>query len=194
MSAEPTYQELVRVSAHFGLPSAALVEKDFYVVKALAAIAAVELKELQSAPRLWRRHGAKPRAPFDPAHVGGHRSADRDRQQPAGERTLRRLRARVTEALLGAGFKFDPEDPAYRKIGNETRYTIYRLPYEPAAVGEGALRPTIQIETAVWPLYRPAVELPVISSGEWSRHSLSKPGIKTLDLRKVWIIGQPPTG
>jgi hypothetical protein len=30
-------------------------------------------------------------------------------------------------------------------------------------VGEGALRPTIQIETAVWPLRRAAVELPVIS-------------------------------
>ena len=56
-----------------------------------------------------------------------------------------------------------PEDPAYRKSGNESRYTIYRLPYEPAATGEGALRPTIQIETAVWPLRRPAVERPVIS-------------------------------
>jgi hypothetical protein len=80
-----------------------------------------------------------------------------------GRGTLRRLRARITDALLGAGFKFDPEDPVYRKTDNETRYTVYRLPYEPAAVGEGALRPTIQIETAVWPLYRPPVELPVIS-------------------------------
>ena len=73
------------------------------------------------------------------------------------------MRARVTEALLGAGFKFDPADPAYRKSGNESRYTIYRLPYEPVTTGEGALRPTIQIETAVWPLRRPAIELPVIS-------------------------------
>jgi hypothetical protein len=80
-----------------------------------------------------------------------------------GRGTLRRLRARITEALLGAGFKFDPDDPAYRKTGNETRYTIYRLPYDPLTTGAGALRPTIQIETAVWPLYRPAVELPVIS-------------------------------
>jgi hypothetical protein len=76
---------------------------------------------------------------------------------------LRRLRAWVTEALLGMGFKFDPADPAYRKSGNESRYTIYRLPYEPVTIGEGALRPTIQIETAVWPLRRPAVERPVIS-------------------------------
>ena len=31
MSGEPTLAELVRVGAHFGLPSPALVEKDFYV-------------------------------------------------------------------------------------------------------------------------------------------------------------------
>src|SRR3984893_12799024 len=102
-------RELLEVQAYFGLPSPALVEKDLYVVKALAAIAA------------------------------------------------------ITEGLLTAGFKFDAKDPAYSKSGNESRYTIYRLPYEPAATGEGALRPTIQIETAVWPLRRMAVERPVIS-------------------------------
>jgi hypothetical protein len=83
--------------------------------------------------------------------------------KPPGRGALRRLRDAITEALLSAGFKFDPEDPAYRKSRNESRYTIYRLPYEPAAAGEGALRPTIQIETAVWPLRRAAVDLPVIS-------------------------------
>ena len=31
---------------------------------------------------------------------------------------LRRLRARVTEALLGVGFKFDPTDQAYRRTQN----------------------------------------------------------------------------
>jgi hypothetical protein len=64
---------------------------------------------------------------------------------------------------MSVGFKFDPDNPAYRKSGNESRYTIYRLPYEPLATGEGALRPTIQIETAVWPLRRAAVERPVTS-------------------------------
>ena len=44
MSGEPSLQELLEVQAHFGLPSPALVEKDFYVVKALAAIAAVEME------------------------------------------------------------------------------------------------------------------------------------------------------
>jgi hypothetical protein len=37
------------VQEHFGLPSPALVEKDFYVVKALAAIAAG--RDRSAAPR-----------------------------------------------------------------------------------------------------------------------------------------------
>jgi hypothetical protein len=49
------------------------------------------------------------------------------------------------------------------ELEGESRYTIYRLPYEPVVTGEGALRPMIQIETAVWPLRRPLIELPVIS-------------------------------
>jgi hypothetical protein len=68
--------------------------------------------------------------------------------KPPGRGAPRRLRDAITQALLSAGFKFDPRDPAYRKSGNESRYMIYRLPYEPAATGEGALRPTIQIEMA----------------------------------------------
>ena len=35
-----------RSTSHFGLPSPALVEKDFHVVKALAAIAAIETAPL----------------------------------------------------------------------------------------------------------------------------------------------------
>lgn len=163
MSAEPSLEELLEVQAYFRLPSAALVEKDFYVVKALAAIAAVELEELHlrlvfgGGTALSRAHRLIRRMSED---VDLRIVTDSNRP---GRGTLRRLRASITEALLGAGFKFNPEDPAYRKTGNETRYTIYRLPYEPAAVGEGALRPTIQIETAVWPLNRPAVDLPVTS-------------------------------
>lgn len=163
MSAEPSLQELLEVQAHFGLPSPALVEKDFYVVRALAAIVAVEMKGLPlrlvfgGGTALSRAHRLVRRMSEDidlRIVVDNNRSA---------RGALRRLRTKVTEALLGAGFKFDPADPAYRKSGNESRYTIYRLPYEPVTTGEGALRPTIQIETAVWPLRRPAVERPVIS-------------------------------
>jgi hypothetical protein len=153
-------RELLEVQAYFGLPSPALVEKDRHVVKALGAIAAIDTTPLRlvfgggtalsRAHRLVRRMSED----IDLRIVSG---------APPGRGALRRLRDAITQALLSAGFKFDPEDPACRKSGNESRYTIYRLPYEPAVTGQGALRPTIQIETAVWPLRRPAVGLPVIS-------------------------------
>jgi predicted nucleotidyltransferase component of viral defense system len=163
LSAEPSLQELLEVQAHFGLPSPALVEKDFYVVKALAAIAAVDMEGLPlrlvfgGGTALSRAHRLVRRMSED---IDLRIVVDNNR---LARGALRRLRTRVTEALLGAGFKFDPADPAYRKSGNESRLTVYQLPYEPVTTGEGALRPTIQIETAAWPLRRPAIELPVIS-------------------------------
>lgn len=76
---------------------------------------------------------------------------------------LRRLRDTITRALLDAGFQFDPENPENRESGNASRYTLFRLPYQPIAKGEGSLRPEIQVEMAVWPLRLPSVELPLIS-------------------------------
>jgi hypothetical protein len=161
LSGEPTLEELLEVQAYFRLPSPALVEKDFYVVRALAAIAAIDTAPLRlvfgGGTALSRAHRMVRRMSED---IDLRIVAGNDRP-PRG--ALRRLRASVSEALLGAGFKFDPDDPAYRRTQNATRYTIYQLPYDPLATGEGALRPTIQIETAAWPLRRPAVELPVIS-------------------------------
>jgi hypothetical protein len=142
------------------LPSAALVEKDWYVVKALAAITAADTAPLRlvfgggtamsRAHRLIRRMSED----IDLKIVG-----DEEPRRPV----LRRLRDTITEALLAAGFRLDPANRAHRDSRNESRYTIYRLPYEPITAGQGALRPEIQIETAVWPLRRPAVALPVIS-------------------------------
>jgi predicted nucleotidyltransferase component of viral defense system len=161
LNGELTLEELLEVQAHFGLPSPALVEKDFYVVKALAAIAAIDTAPLRlvfgGGTALSRAHRLTRRMSEDidlRIVVDNNRSA---------RGALRRLRSKVTEALLGVGFKFDPADRAYRRSQNATRYTIYQLPYEAVTIGEGALRPTIQIETAAWPLHRPAVELPVIS-------------------------------
>jgi hypothetical protein len=142
------------------LPSAALVEKDWYVVKALAAITAADTAPfrlvfgggtaMSRAHRLIRRMSED----IDLKIVG-----DEEPRRPV----LRRLRDTITEALLAAGFRLDPANRAHRDSRNESRYTIYRLPYEPITAGQGALRPEIQIETAVWPLRRPAVALPVIS-------------------------------
>jgi predicted nucleotidyltransferase component of viral defense system len=147
--------------AHFGLPNPAVIEKDLYVVKALSAIAAIDPAPLRlvfgGGTALSRAHRLIQRMSED---VDLRIVADNNRPP---RNALRRLREKITEALHAAGFKFDPLDPACRKTGNASRYTIYRLPYEPAVAGEGALRPTIQIETAVWPLRLPSVELPVIS-------------------------------
>jgi hypothetical protein len=54
----------------------------------------------------------------------------------SGRGTLRRLRAKVTEALLGAGFKFDPEDL--------TRRMALRL--DNASVLPAYPQPTVQLE------------------------------------------------
>jgi hypothetical protein len=43
LSDRPTLQELLEIQEHFGLPSTALVEKDWHVVKALAAIMAEDV-------------------------------------------------------------------------------------------------------------------------------------------------------
>jgi hypothetical protein len=153
-------QDLLEVQKHFELPSPALVEKDWYVVKALAAINTADVRPfrlvfsggtaLSRAHRLTRRMSED----IDLKIVS-------DEPRPRAE--LRQLRDRVTRALLDAGFQFDPENPEHRDSGNASRYTIYRLPYPPLVTGEGALRPEIQIETAVWPLRLPSVEQSVTS-------------------------------
>jgi hypothetical protein len=157
---KPSLQDLLEVQKYFDLPSPVLVEKDWYVVRALAAINNADVKPfrlvfsggtaLSRAHRLIRRMSED----LDLKIV-----SDEPRSRPE----LRKLRDNVTNALLHAGFQFDPENAAHRDSGNESRYTIYRLPYMPLVSGEGALRPEIQIETAVWPLRLPSVERSVTS-------------------------------
>ncbi len=160
MRDNPSLQDLLEVQKHFDLPSPVLVEKDWYVVRALAAINTTDVKPfhlvfsggtaLSRAHRLTRRMSED----IDLKIVS---------DQPRSRAELRKLRDNVTSALLHAGFQFDPENAAHRDSGNASRYTIYRLPYTPLVTGEGALRPEIQIETAVWPLRLPSVEQSVIS-------------------------------
>jgi predicted nucleotidyltransferase component of viral defense system len=160
LSAKPSLQALLEIQAYFGLPSPALVEKDWYVVQALAAISAADTAPLRlvfgGGTALSRTHRLIQRMSED---IDMKIVGDTEPTRPA----LRRLRDTITEALLAAGFRFDPANRAHRDSRNETRYTIYRLPYEPVTAGEGALRPEIQLETAVWPLRRPTIVLPVSS-------------------------------
>jgi hypothetical protein len=47
LSDKLSLQDLLEVQKHFGLPNPALVEKDWYVVKAIAAIAAIDTSPFQ---------------------------------------------------------------------------------------------------------------------------------------------------
>ena len=150
MSDKPTLEELLEVQEYFGLPSPALVEKDWHVVRALAAIAAVNPGEFRlvfgGGTALSRAYKLTKRM-----------SEDVDLKivckTPPSRGALRKLRTDITNALLAAGFAFDPDDETCRVSMYKGQYTKYMLPYEPLAHGQG-LRPHVQIETSVWPLRR----------------------------------------
>lgn len=178
-----TLQDLLEVQRYFELPSPALVEKDWYVVKALAAINTADVKPfrlvfsggtaLSRAHRLTRRMSED----IDLKIVS-------DKPRSRGE--LRKLRDTITRALLTAGFQFDPENAAHRDSGNASQYTIYHLPYAPLTTGQGALRPEIQIETAVWPLRLPSVEQTVTSFwAEAFKHPPEVPSISCVALTET---------
>jgi len=160
LSDDPTLDELLEVQEHFGLPGPSLVEKDWYVVKALAAIAAVETGEFRlvfgGGTALSRAHRFTQRM-----------SEDVDLKivcaKAPSRAALRKLRSDLTDALLAAGFEFDPQDEKHRVSMYKGHYTKYQLPYKAIAEGRGILRPDVQIETSVWPLRRAAVDKPVIS-------------------------------
>lgn len=160
MSDELDLQDILDTQAHFDLPSPALVEKDFYVVKALRAIALTDttpfLLAFGGGTALSRAHRLLPRMSedIDLKIVG---------EEPITRPALRQLRDSLTKSLQDAGFEFDPSKREHRDSRNESRYTIFRLPYQALSRGEGALRPGIQIEAAVWPLRRPSIRLPVSS-------------------------------
>lgn len=159
MSDEPTLEELLEAQEHFGLPSPGLVEKDWHVVKALAAIAAVDTGEFRlvfgGGTALSRAYKLTKRM-----------SEDVDLKivckTPPSRGALRRLRNDITAALLAVGFEFDPDNEKHRLSMYKGHYTKFMLPYKPIAQGQG-LRPGVQIETSVWPLRRHAVDKPVIS-------------------------------
>jgi len=133
---------LLEVQKQFDLPSPVLIEKDWYVVTALAAINAADLKPFRlvfsGGTALSRAHRLIQRMSED---IDLKIVSDEPRSRPE----LRKLRDIVTSALLHAGFQFDPDNAAHRDSGNASRYTIYRLPYTALVTGEGALRPEIKI-------------------------------------------------
>lgn len=157
-------REFREVQAFFRLPSVSLVEKDVHVVRAIQAVASVAADPftlvfgggtaLARAHKIVRRMSEdvdfKIVPPTTPLSRNGLR------QQ------LGTLRDRVTAALQAAGFAFDPADKAALNSQNESRYTVYQLPYPESGAGEG-LRPTIQIELTYATLRLPPVVLPIAS-------------------------------
>ena len=160
MNDKPSLEQLLAVQEHFGLPSPALVEKDWYVVKALAAIAAAETPPFRlifgGGTALSRAHGLIRRMSED---------IDLKIVSPSkpSRAALDNLRSTITDALLGAGFAFDPQNPEQRTSMYDNKYTRYQFPYEAIARGEGTLRPEIQIETSVWPMRNPSIDRPLRS-------------------------------
>jgi hypothetical protein len=158
--------DLRAVADFFGLTGTAPVAKDFAVVRAIRAMAAVDAAPftlvfgggtaLARAHRLVRRMSEDvdfkimltPAAPVSRSGLHRQRSA---------------LRDRVTAALQAAGFAFDPTDAAQTRSRDASSYTIWQLPYEPTSGAGQGLRPTIQIELNYALLRRSPVTLAVAS-------------------------------
>lgn len=159
-------RELREVQAFFRLPSIGLVEKDLFVVRAIAALTSIDAAPFRlvfgGGTALARAHKLVRRMSEDvdfkivldaPALLG--RSLLRQR--------LGALRDEVTAALQAAEFAFDPQPGKAVRSRNESRYTIWQLPYDSqTGAGEG-LRPTIQVELTYAPLRTNSILLPVRS-------------------------------
>ena len=159
-------RELREVQSYFRLPGVGLVEKDLHVVRAIAALAALDAAPftlifgggtaLARAHKLVRRMSEDVDFKIVPRPAAAV-SRSILRQQ------LGSLRVRVTQALQAAGFAFNSADPAHGKSRNESRYTVFHLPYASESGAGQGLRPTIQIELTYAELRLPAVTLPVSS-------------------------------
>lgn len=159
MNGRPSLEELLEVQEYFKLPSPGLVEKDWYVVQALAAIAGIDTGEFRlifgGGTALSRAHKLTNRMSEDVdlkiVHPGN-----------PSRGALRKLRGNITAALIGAGFEFDPNNEKYLVSMYKGTYTKYMLPYGPLAQAK-ALRPDVLIEAALNPLRRDAVDKPIRS-------------------------------
>lgn len=154
------------IADFFGLPGTAAVAKDFHVVRAIRALAALDAAPfglvfgggtaLARAHRLVRRMSED--VDFKVVPV-----VEAPISRSALRRQLDRLRHHVSAVLQSAGFVFDAADKSVAWARDEGRYAVWQLPYGSAGgAGEG-LRPAIKVELNYAPLRQPAVTLPVRS-------------------------------
>lgn len=157
MNGRPERQTLLEVQEYFSLPSPALVEKDWHVVQALAAIRDAASDGLTLAfgggTALGRAYGLLQRMSEDI----DLRVISEDKPARAA---LKRLRRQVSDRLRGIGFAVDDE---HIKVQHNDTYVRYDLPYDPIMKGEGVLRPEIKIEISAFPTRRPLTDRAVTS-------------------------------
>jgi hypothetical protein len=156
LNGKPDHRTLLEVQEYFGLPSLALVEKDWFVIRALAAIHDLEVDGLTLAfgggTALGRAYRLLERMSEDiDLRIIGRESPSRS--------ALKRLRHKVTERLEAAGFTVEGRVT----VKQSDRYVRYDLPYEPIAKGNGVLRPEIKIEIAAFPICTAPERRPVSS-------------------------------
>jgi predicted nucleotidyltransferase component of viral defense system len=156
LNGRPGRTTLLEVQEFFGLPSLALVEKDWQVVQALLAISGAASDGLTlvfgGGTALGRAYGLLERMSEDiDLRIIGDKAANRS--------ALKRLRGEISQRLQEQGF----DVTGNYKVKMNDRYVRYDLPYEPIVAGEGVLRPEIKIEIASFPVRRPTVLLPVKS-------------------------------
>jgi hypothetical protein len=154
------------VADFFGLPGTAAVAKDFFVVRAIRTLVAMDATPFDlvfgGGTALARAHRIVRRMSEDVDFKIVPRAAA-PVSRSALRRQLDRLRERVSTALLAAGFAFDPADKSIAWARDEGRYAVWHLPYRSeSGAGEG-LRATIKVELNYATLRPPTVILPVSS-------------------------------
>ena len=159
-------RQLREVQAYFRLPSIGLVEKDLEVVRAIAAVAALDASPFMlvfgGGTALARAHKIVRRMSEDVDFKIVPKAAA-PRTRSGLRRALAKLRGQVRDALHEAGFIFDAADKKVERSRNEDRYTVWQLPYASSDGAGLGLRSEIQLEMTYAPLRLPAVTLPVSS-------------------------------
>ena len=158
--------DLRPVADFFGMVGTAPVRKDFHVVRAIRAIAAIDAAPFTlvfgGGTALARAHKLVRRMSEDlDFKIVPQPSAPVSRN--GLRRELGKLGDKVTQAQQDAGFVFDPTDKENPRSRNENRYTLWQLPYDSADTAALGLRPTIQIELTYSLLRLPPVTLPISS-------------------------------
>jgi predicted nucleotidyltransferase component of viral defense system len=152
---------LEEVREFHDLPHAGLVEKDFYVVKALRVLAGFNAESAHlvfgGGTALCRAHKIIQRMSED---IDLKIVSD----EPLSGGARKRFRLSIGERLLEAGFQFDAEDRTQVEVHDGGKTFVFHLPYKALAPAVGSLRPeVVKVEISSWPLYLASEDRSVIS-------------------------------